>query len=214
MAAARLFSVVSRVPGLIDIAIPFQVGATGYRVQVASNFDGTFQTAFTGAPVTGWIDSTIDRRVLTSIPNHNLVRLVFNPNNYTSLGLSDTAQTWIKVAAMNGVAVLWESPVSLILPVYDRWGKPQITIAGLAPTAATAALALQLDLPMGFRNIQVFNEGSNPLKIATVPGGGGPEVTLPANSLGEYTLFGGGQDTLRVRGNTNFSATLVVPFIE
>jgi hypothetical protein len=213
MAASRLFSVLTRRANLIDIMTPFYPGATGYRVQVAPNFDATFQTAFTAAPIQGWIDKTIDRRLLTSIPNRDLVRMVWDPANYSALSILDGAQIWVKVAAMNGGSTIVETPPSLILPVYDRVGKPQIIIAGLAPTAATSALALQLDLPMGFRNIQIFNKGANVLSISTFPGGG-PEVDLAAASSGDFTLFGGSQDCLRVRGNTAFSASLVVPFIE
>lgn len=210
--ASRTFSVIRRVPTLVDMLTPLQAGVDGYRIKASSNFDGTFTTLFT-ANRNGWMDSTVNRDVLHTVPNRGIARMVWNPANYSGAGITDTGQIWVQLETYIGAVLQATSPISLILPVYDRIGKPQITIAGLAPTAATSALALQLDLPMGFRNVQIFNQGSNPLMISTVPGGG-PEVTLAANSAGDYTLFGGCQDTLRIRGNTQFAATLVVPFIE
>ena len=54
----RDFSVVRRRPHVIDVLIPVRSGVDGYRLQWATNFDGSFSDIVT-ATRDGWVDESL-----------------------------------------------------------------------------------------------------------------------------------------------------------
>lgn len=94
----RLFSVTRRRPHIIDLStlrqqptIPTQ---DGYRISVATNFDGTFSDIIDSTNV-GFLDRNVNQAALDVQSRPGQIRIVFDPDTYTQTlrGQEGTAAT-------------------------------------------------------------------------------------------------------------------------
>ena len=105
----RLFSVTRRRPNIIDLStlrqqpeIPTQ---DGYRISVATNFDGTFSDIIDSTNV-GFLDRNVDRAVLDVQSRPGQVRIVFDPDTYTLALLGQTGSAATVDAFGAGVSTI------------------------------------------------------------------------------------------------------------
>jgi hypothetical protein len=214
----RDFLVFRRRPHLVDILTPKREGVQGYRLKAARNFDVTPQTIITADIGAGYLDPTalgngnINRVTLGSAPGEH-VRIVFDPDSFSAhaANLDDNEHMWLQFAPVDfSGSEGTPGALTLILPDDENKATGRVVIAGTAPTGATVANSLRLDMPLRMRDFYIRNEeasGSTDLKIATAEGG--PEVTVPPQS--EVSFLDGGQGTILVRGDggtAGFSATM------
>jgi len=206
----RIFSVIRRRPGIVDVLTPRVNGVEGYRFKAATNFDAVFGTIFT-SPKFGFMDTVgVDQRKIEAQPTRDQVRMVFNPATYA---LTDTQHFWLKLFHVDGAGV--ETAVSaptLVLPDDTQFlhrGIGHILIRGSAPSGATVASSLQLDLPRLLTDWRILNEESaRDAYVAFEPGG--PEFRLKQNStLPQYLTFTGQSASILVRGDGG-TATLSI----
>jgi hypothetical protein len=208
---ARLFKIPRRRPGVVDLYAPLTYGNTGYRVKWATNFDAAPTTIITSTNV-GFVDPAININTLDSQPTTGKdVRIVFNPATYT---IDDTKPFWlIYVPVVGGVEGTPSAP-TLILPDSANKGVGIITIHGNAPSAATFAGSLQIDLPYLAEDFHIHNEdGSNNLFVATDTGGA--ETQLKPDTFSQFTQMRASQGSLWVRGGGGvvaFSARFTLAF--
>jgi len=207
MSAPRLFSILRRKAGLIDLITPIRPESEGvayYRLKKDTDPGGAFASVVLTAPRTGLIDPAVAGNHHVIQPGEN-VRMIFNPSNYT---LSDAA-FWVKLVYVNAALSEMVSPApgaaTLVLPPFT--GPIQTGFSGTAPVGAALANSLQIDLPRAMDNFRIRNlDTTNPLFVATDPGG--PEMQVVAGM--ELAGFSGLVSTLFVRstgGTVAFTAT-------
>ena len=109
------------------------------------------------------------------------------------------------------------SAPTLILPDSALKGQGIVTIAGNAPSGASTANSLQLDLPFIMQSFQITNAGAlggNILYVSTEAGG--PEQAVgPGLGFPGYQTIWGAQPSIWVRGGGGvvaFSATFTLAF--
>ena len=209
----RPISVVRRRPNLLDIIIPKDSGTQGYRLDTASNFDGSFTTILTADISSGYLDPNLVRAqkhlTLQALNNRGHVRVTFDP---ASFSLTDSQQFWLKFVPVDysGTPGTPSSPM-LILPEEKLRGDSVVVVTGSAPDGATVANSLPLLLPFRSQDLTIRNNSSsNSLFVATEDGGG--EITVPGNntSLSEVSFPNGAQGGILVRGGgaaVSFTAT-------
>lgn len=172
---ARLFSILRRKAGLVDLITPFQGPSTGvvqYRLKTDTNPFGSFSTTVMTVPRTGFIDKDVAGAHNVIQPGDN-VRIIFKPSNF---GLSDTAAFYLKLVFIDGANAEMVTPApsagTLVLPPFT--GPVQSGFTATAPASVT-----QVDLPRAMENVRVLNlESSNGLAVSFQDGG--PEITVPA----------------------------------
>ena len=158
----RDFLVTRRRANLVDLITPRRVGVDGYRFQASKTFDGTFTTIFT-ATVSGYLDSNVDRRLLTTLNNKNHVRCVFDPQTFNAAApsLVDVDQFWLRFVPVTGGVPGTTGARALVLPE-DESVQSRITITGDAPNGAAVANSLRLDFPRRMKDMRIKNnERSN-----------------------------------------------------
>jgi len=213
----RDFLVFRRRPHLVDILTPKRSGVKGYRLKAALNFDLTFQTILTADIGAGYLDpvalkaGVINRLTLGTAPGDNHVRIVFNPESFTTPALNDDQHLWLQFFPVDFSGAEGTGGArTLILPDDEMKAQGRVIIAGEAPIGATVANSMRLDLPYRMRNIVIRNNeatGGTDLMVATAEGG--PEITIAAQETAEF--FDGSVGTLLVRGSgatADFSATM------
>jgi hypothetical protein len=182
-------------------------GTTAYAVYWAQNFDGTFASLFSCSNI-GYYDDNIPRGKTELQDTNGFVRMTFDP---TTFSIDDTKSFWLQLWR-NGSAV---SAPTLLLPDTANKGQGIVTIQGNAPSGASSANSLQLDLPSLMQNLEITNnDATNTLYVSTEQSG--PEVAI-GPKLGFYGLstIYASQGSLWVRGGggaVNFSATCTLAF--
>jgi hypothetical protein len=207
----RLFSVTRRRPHVVDVSIPLLSGGVdGYRLQWATNFDAAFTAIITATNV-GFLDSNVNRNVIETQPVTDKVRIVFDPTTYS---IPDTSSFWLQFVPMTGGAPGTAGAPTLILPSEANHGVGLVVIHGNAPSAASSAASLQLDLPRLMQDFKVHNESTTKdLFIATEASG--PEILVPKTSDIQSLGFVATQGSLYVRGDSAivaFSASFTLSF--
>lgn len=210
MSQSRLFSVLRRKAGVLDMMIPNRPGVNGFILKSAPNWDGSF-TALSGFPAFiscegGWIDADL-RGAAHVIQGGDHTRVIFKPSNH---GLSDTGPLWLQVACTragveqtNGT----DGPgaPTILFGVNDAPNAMQ-TIAGTTATLASLALSQQIDFQRSMENVRIRNNGTNDMSVAFNPEG--PESTIKGNG-GEFVGYSGTVSSLFVRTTTGTSAFTV-----
>lgn len=213
------FTVAYRAPGIVDLLIPKQVGVDGYRINASTQFDGSpaFVTLFTVTNGAGYLDPTVDRSKLSTMPGTNRVRAVFNPATFAAgqpidAGLLDTSQFWLTLQSVTGGVPGTASAPALVLAPAQLWGSERVVIQGSAPVAADASGALTLFLGRRMSGFKFANtDSANPLFVGY--GGAGQEMQLAANTARASAFGVGGTSTLAVRstgGAVLFTADFAV----
>lgn len=214
MANVRTFSCFRRRPHIVDLLTPVVAGTSTYTIKWSQNFDGVFASIINCTNV-GFYDDNIPRGK-TELQNTNgFVRMTFDP---TTFGIDDTKSFWLQLwETLPPSAPAQISACTLLLPDTALHGQGIVTIHGQAPSEASSATSLQLDLPFVMQNFQIHNEdGSNALYVATEQGG--PEQQLGGSATSvfpQYETIWGAQPTIWVRGGgaaVNFSATFTLAF--
>jgi len=202
----RLFSIRRRRPNIVDIDTPFVNGVDGYRIKWATNFDAVF-TTFLTAPNTGYLDPSINPRVIESQPVTGKVRMVFNPVTYT---ITDTIPFWLRFCTVIGGVEDAVGAPTLVLTDNSHHGVGIVIIKGTAP----AAFPLQLDLPGLMQDFRVVNESvANNLLLSTETNGAAITI-IPGVKLQRLSLAGT-QGSIFVQGDgadVLFSATFTRAF--
>ena len=208
MSAPRLFSILRRKPGLIDLITPIRPqseAVESYRLKTDTTPGGAFATTCMTAPRTGKVDPAVAGPQHVIQPGEN-VRLIFKPSNFS---LSDTDAFWIKLVYVDIANAEMVTPApgapTLVLPPFT--GPVQTGFTATAPVGAGFANSLQLDLPRAMENVRILNtDGANPLFVAFDPGG--PEMEIPFGK--ELVGFFGLVPTMFVRstgGAVKFTTT-------
>lgn len=199
----RLFGMPRRRPGIVDIITPFTYGVDGYRLKWAANFDASFTTFLTSTNI-GFLDPAINPNVVDSQPlggftglagSGRNVRIVFNPTSYS---IPDTSSFWLQFVQVIGGVEQTPGAPTLVLPDSANHGVGIVTIHGTAPSEASSATSLQLDLPRLMSDFHIHNEGGGNLFIATEAGGA--ETQVPVDTAEQFSQLTGTQSSLWVRG--------------
>lgn len=179
MSTPRLFSVLRRKVGLIDLITPIRPQAEGvaqYRLKTDTSPTGAFATTVMTVPNTGKVDPAVQGAQHVIQPGEN-VRMIFKPSNFS---LSDTDALWLKLVYVDASNAEMTSPApsaaTLVLPPVSNG--TMFGFTATAPNQATMANSVQIDLPRTMSNFRITNnETTNPLFLAFDPGG--PEVKVP-----------------------------------
>ena len=210
----RLFGVIRRRPGYVDVVTPFTYGVDGYRLKAASNYDGSFTSILTSSNV-GFRDPAINPNLVDAQPmggtasnGSRNIRIVFNPTTY---GLTDTSSFWLQfVQTIGGVEQTPGAP-TLILPDSANHGVGIVTIHGNAPSGAASANSLQIDLPRLAEDFHIHNEdAANYLYVSTEAGGA--ETQLKPDTFSQFAQMRATQGSIWVRGATSGGSGAVVAF--
>ena len=210
--AARQFSIRRRRPNIVDIDTPFIAGVDGYRIKWATNFDVSPFTTFLTAPNTGYLDSSINPRVIESQPVTGKVRMVFNPATF---GIPDAAPFWLRFCTVTGGMEGTLGAPTLVLTDNSHHGVGIVAISGTAPFVAP----LQIDLPGLMQDFVIVNENLASKNLFVGTEDGGPVVTIipgaAAPSEVQVLSLLGTQGSLYVQGDgatVDFSATFTRAF--
>ena len=213
----RVFSIIRRRPHIVDLVTPFVYGVAGYRIKSALTFDAAAPVTVLTSPNTGFLDDSIDYRVIDSQPMQGRVRIVFNPATY---GLDDNVVHWLWLFHVDAVGV--ETPVSaatLLLPdasLFLSRGQGHIVVTGAAPNAVDVTHALQLDFPRLMTDWRVHNtDGSKSAFIAFEEGGSEYELQAPS-AIPQLSTYQATSGSCWVRGsggavNLTIAATVANP---
>lgn len=207
----REFTLVRRRKNLIDLITPKRAGVKGYRLEAATNFDGAYTTLMTADISSGYLDSNVNSAVLHSINNPNHIRIVFDPNTFTgTASIVDTKHFWLRFVPVDfSGATGTASAGTLVITDSEHVGNTRVQIAGTAPSGASVANSLRLDLPFSAQDFYIKNEdaaGGQDLYVAFMPDG--PEQQVSPQQT--YKAFEGPVATLLVRGSggaATFSAS-------
>lgn len=211
------FAVAYRSSHLVDLVIPKQTGAEGYRIKGSLEFDGSpaFTTLFTASIGAGFLDPAVDRRRLHTMPGTNHVRAVFDPDTFTgTAGILDAGQFWLTFTPISGGVAGTESDPVLVLTPNQHQGAERIIIQGSAPVQASLATSLSICLGRRMTGFTFTNnDGANPLFIAFDRNG--QEIRIPGAATAQsHPLFGmGSTSSLLVRATSSavsFSADFTV----
>lgn len=197
MSAPRLFSVLRRKAGLIDLITPILPPSSlveQYRIKTDTNPAGAFVTRVVTAPRTGMVDPDVAGGQHVIQPGEN-VRMIFKPSNF---GLSDNA-IWVKLVYVDSAGLELSTPApsapTLMLPPV---GGPELSgFTVSVPNRASLATALRLDLPRAMENVRLLNLDTG-VAIWVAFNEGGPEVKIPFGK--ELVGFHGTASSLFVRG--------------
>lgn len=206
MGNIRTLSCFRRRPHIVDLLTPVVPGVGTYTIKWAQNFDGAF-TAIINCTNIGFYDDNIPRGK-TELQNTNgFVRMTFDP---TTFSIDDTKSFWLELW-QDGVQI---SAPTLLLPDSANKGQGVVTIHGSAPSGASSANSLQLDLPTLVQNLTIHNEdGTNSLYVSTEQSG--PEQQLGPATFYQYQTIWGSQGSIWVRGGGGavlFSGTFTLSF--
>jgi hypothetical protein len=164
----RVFSVLRRKSGFVDMSVPVIAGVDGYRIKASTNWDGSFTTVLT-SPSTGFIDSELRSTVVPTVDaNPNAMRILFKPSKYS---LSDNGVLWLQLVFViggteqNAASATPPSAVTMLSPVNLPYNAMQ-AIYGSAPNQGTLANATQIDLPRQMDNVNIANTGGADLFVA------------------------------------------------
>lgn len=205
----RIFSIIRRRPGIIDLIATRQPDAAGvvkYRLKSASDPADTFSTTVLDSSIYGFTDPTISSAQTVIQPGDH-VRIVFNPNKY---GLTDS-YFWLELVYVDSMNSEMTDPApsapTLVPPPFV--GNEQVGFNSTAPSGSDITDSLRIDLPRLMSNFRVRNlDTSNDLYVAFQEGG--PEVVVPAvGGYQESIGFDGNVSSLWVRGSggsSKFSA--------
>lgn len=209
----RTINLFRRRSNIVDLMVPVTANVAEYRLRWAQNFDGVFAQII-AAPVWGFYDDTIDRAKIDSQPSTGVgVRMTFNPVTFS---ITDTKSFWIQLwhLPVGGGPEVAVSAPSLVLPESAHHGVGIVTIQGNAPTGATSADALQLDLPRLMQDFRIFNKDAGVSLFVSTEELGPEEEVKPAPA-DQYTSLSATQGSLWVRGGgapCPFSATFTAAF--
>jgi hypothetical protein len=162
----RDFLVYRRRPHLVDILTPKRAGVQGYRLKAALNFDLAFVTILTADIGAGYLDpvalraGVINRLTLGSAPGNNHIRIVFDPDTFSGgpPTLDDNQHMWLQFFPVDfSGAEGTGGPLALVLPDDENKATGRVVIAGTAPSGATVANSLRLDMPMRMRDFYIKN---------------------------------------------------------
>lgn len=185
----RIFRVSRRRKNIVDMTIfhTLASGYTGYRVKAATNFDATFNDIILDTGRNGFVDGNVNRNVIDTQPI-NGVRVVFDPDSFTGVGLADDSSFWLQVVPLIDTTeqTAASSAPTLILPDMYHYGTVNVVIAGDAPTSE-----LQLDFTHLLEDIRFVNtDDTNFMSFGFEEGGPkyvvleASEVSLPVNGTG------------------------------
>lgn len=197
----RTLTVNRRRKGIVDTYVPKVYGVVGYRLKAATNFDGVYNTILTSTNV-GFVGPGVDQRVIESQPLGGKVRFVWNPTDYA---LDDNQHLWVKLYHVDAAAVETQvSAPTLIFPddvQFLHRGAGHLLLRGTAPSAASVAGSLQLDLPRLQTDWRILNENTTTGAFVAFEEGG-PEYYLPPNStVPQFTSFSANSASVWIRGN-------------
>lgn len=197
-ANTRLFSILRRKVGLIDLITPIRPTAdlvVSYRLKTDVDPGGLFATTAITVPRTGFIDPAVASGQYNIVPGEN-VRIIFKPSNFS---LPNEAAFWVKLVYVDGAGAEMVSPApsaaTLVLPPSS--GSAETGFTATAPNQASLAASLRLDLPRSMQNFRIRNiAAATALFVAYEEGG--PEFEVPFGT--EVGSFFGSVTSLWVRG--------------
>jgi hypothetical protein len=202
----RMFSIIRRKPGLVDMVIPLQGGGVdSYELKAAANFDGVYAVIIT-CDNHGYMDPAVAYTNVHVPQAGNHARVIFSP---ASFSLVDTAPIWLVLTPYIGAVAQPPSGRLLMLPKANE--TVSIAIAGTAPNAATIAGSWQLDLPRLCDDLRVHNQDSSSKDLLLAFDPAGPEVAVSPSPLMQQVAIYGTNPLIMVRGDgatVKFSATL------
>lgn len=199
----RVFSVLRRKTGFVDLSIPLVAGVDQYRLKAAHNWDGTATTILTVGPY-GYVDSELMNTVVPTVDHRpNAMRVMFKPSKYTvGTPLPDSATFWLQLfyviggVEQNAASATPPSAITMIGSANLPYTAMQ-AISGTAPNQGTLANATQIDLARSVENVTIENQGGADMFVAFDEGG--PE--FPVKSAKEMSTFHGTVSSVWVRGN-------------
>lgn len=178
----RVFSVLRRKSGFVDLSLPLVDGVDGYRIKSATNWDAASTEVFTSSPY-GFIDSELRSTVVPTMDsNPNAVRIIFKPSKYS---LSDNGVLWLQVAYVkagveqNSASATPPGAITMISPVGLPYNAMQ-ALYGFAPSQTTLSASTQIDLGRQADNITIANTFGADLYAAF--DSEGPEFVVQAGS--------------------------------
>jgi hypothetical protein len=202
----RLFSILRRKPGLIDLITPIQPptsGVVGYRLKTDTAVNGSFSTTILESTLYGFTDPSVAGPQNVIQPGEH-VRIIFRPQDHS---LTDGA-FWLKLVYVDSGNAEMTSPapsaVTLVLPPFV--GNEQSGFNGTAPSGATIANSLRIDLPRQMSNFRIRNLSTTILLYVAFQEEG-PEIIVPGQSVSQESVgFDGLVSSIWVRGASGTAA--------
>lgn len=201
---ARSISVNRRKDGLVDLLIPKRDGKTGFRFGAATNFDAAY-TTFATVPNDGLASSSVPSVAVNSVGSQfkNHVRFIFKPSDYvaTAAALIDTNPFFLRIEARNPDGTFDSAEVGhLILPPPIEPYRV-INLRGTAPSGASLANSLEIQLPGRCTDFSILNDGAAPLFVAFHSTGGEYQVLPVTSAFNAYEQYTGSVSQIFIRGS-------------
>jgi hypothetical protein len=104
----------------------------------------------------------------------NKTRFIFNPVDYS---FSDADYLWLKIQPIDNAGVVGTDEAIHLVLSYSSQPRRPVVLRGAAPSGATVANSLEINLPLQCQNVNIENDGSVDLFVAFDKGG--PEFRVP-----------------------------------
>lgn len=212
MSMSRQFSLTRRRQNVVDLLIdidPLKSPPVAFwQYEVATSFNGPFSTLATMSA--GGTRSKTVKDFSFNDSFRGKVRFVWNPDDYSGLGLEDTKPIYLRVRTKDLGSGTFSSPgpVHIILP-YASSGHPPVHLAGDAPPGASMGDSLEIQLPKNCHQFIFENLGGVNMFLAISESG--PEYKLKPSTILE--LFDTTSSVIYVRGegsSTEFRAVCTI----
>lgn len=171
---SRSISVVRRKANLVDLTVRKRPGIIGFKFGAAVNFDTVF-TTFATVPNYGIKSPSVPDVHAGHVGSQfrDQCRFLFDPADYvaTAAALVDTDPFFLRIESQNADGS-FNTPeaMHLVLPPPVRPNRA-FALRGTAPSAASLAASLEIQLPMQCDHFEIQNDGANDLYVAFEPTG-------------------------------------------
>ena len=209
---------VERHAGVVDLAVRTRPGVRSYTFGASVDLD----TAYAGTTAMFTVDAGAafrsqslrrSRRNLVEESNRGLTRVAYDPADYVSAAVpGDATVSFVRVNPIDNAGnPLGEGSILVVPPPgFFGTGRRVLPLSGTAPnvTALTSGVPPQtsmvINLPKFADDIQIFNDGGDPIFVAFGPGD--LEVEVPSGSTEPLVIYQAGVSEIYLRGDGGSSA--------
>jgi hypothetical protein len=175
---ARSLSITRRRVGLVDLSLQARPNVAAYQFYAAANFDAAF-TQFALVPAGGLRSPSLNTDIQFVVGQfRGLTRFLFDPNDYTTAvpAVNDANPFFVQIKQVSTAGVVGPAEaMHLILP-YNPSPNRSFVLNGSAPSEASLANSLEIQLPMLCNDWEFQVNGAADLFVAFEPSG--PEFTV------------------------------------
>jgi len=165
----RSISIVRRRANLIDLRVEKRPDIIGFRFSAASNFDVAF-SAFETVP-NGGLQKFAAGTVIPPLPGNQhkgWVRFLFDPDEYTATvaAVKDDTPFFVRLESQNPDGSFNAAEAMHLIQPYNPAPHRGVQLFGTAPSGASLANSLEIQLPMQCNDFEISNDGAADLYVA------------------------------------------------